>query len=99
MPNVPGQNQHVIRPGLFDFVRMIDGNMSSGQEAPLLVGASIDGIVDEIGPDAAVIEERVSFGRRPVADDRLPLLSCGNQELENCSLSLLGSFVKRALGF
>ena len=61
MPNVPGQNQHVIRPGLFDFVRMIDGNMSSGQEAPLLVGASIDGIVDEIGPDAAVIEERVSF--------------------------------------
>ena len=41
-----------------------------GQEVALLVRVAVDGVVEEVGADAAVVEQRVALGRRAVADDR-----------------------------
>ena len=45
--------------------------MGARQELALLVGVAVHGVVEEIGADAAIIEQRVALARRAVAGDRL----------------------------
>ena len=46
-----------------------DGNTRSWKEMALFVRTTIDCVVDQILTDAAIIEQRVSFGRRPITDN------------------------------
>ena len=70
---VPRQDQDVVRPGLRDALRGIDRDVGAGQEPPVLVRIAVDGVVEEIGPDAAVVQQGVALPGRAVADDLLAL--------------------------
>jgi hypothetical protein len=65
---VPGQDEHVVRPGIADLIRRENGNMRARRVFALLVRVAIDRVVDEIGTDAAIVEQRIAFARRAVAD-------------------------------
>src|SRR5436309_2988923 len=59
------------------------------REEAVFVRVAIDGVVEEIGPDAAVVEECVALSRSSVADDLLPLATKIDEELEQGALRLL----------
>src|SRR5579872_1999995 len=52
---VPGQNQHVVRLRLPDSVRRKNGNVRTRKELVMLIRIEVDGIVQKIRPDPAVI--------------------------------------------
>src|SRR6476620_10247966 len=70
---VPGQNQHVIGTRLPDPIRRKDRDVRACKELSMLVRIPIDRVVEKIGPDAAVIQQRIAFAWRSVASHRLPL--------------------------
>src|SRR5438874_3729975 len=51
---VPWQYQDVVRPVLRDPVRVVDRDVRTRKELPLLVRAAVDGVTHQIRPDAAV---------------------------------------------
>ena len=55
----------------------------------MLVGIAVDRVVEEVGSDAAVVEQRVALPRRAVADDLLAVAAQRDQELEKSVLRLL----------
>ncbi len=52
-------------------VGCVDWNAAAGEEAALFIGVTVDGVVEKIAADAAVVEQRVSFAGRAVAGDGL----------------------------
>ena len=65
-------------------LRRADRDVRAGQEVALLVRVAVDRVVEEVGADAAVVEQRVALGRRAVADDRAcPARLSVDQELED----------------
>ena len=62
--------------------------MGSGQELPLLVGVPIDRVVDEVGADSTVVEQRVAFSRGSVACDGLALALGLDEELQELPFGL-----------
>ena len=60
-----------------------------GQEPALLVRVAVDRVVEQVGADPAVVEQRVALARRAVAGDALALAPLGDQELEQAPLGLL----------
>ena len=52
-----------------------------GVNLPCLYGLRVHRVVEEVGADAAVVEQRVALAGRAVADDRLALLLRVDQEL------------------
>ena len=63
--------------------------MGPGQEQALLVRVAVDREVEEVGADAAVVEERVALSGRAVAGDPLAGSLQPDQELEDAALGLL----------
>ena len=64
---VPGQDHDHVRPRLRDPLGRMDRDVRPGRVLALLVRVPVDGVVEEVRPDAAVVEERVALARRPVA--------------------------------
>ena len=50
----------------------MDGDVHARREAAVLVGIAIDREVQEIGADAAVVEQRVALAGAPYPQMRLP---------------------------
>ncbi len=53
---------------------------------PVLVRVPVDGVVEEVGPDPAVVEEGVALTRSAVAGDVLPVATQTDQQLEQLPL-------------
>src|SRR5438270_2482873 len=70
LPQIPRQNQNVIRPGRSDHIRMVNRDVSARKKMALLMWADIRGVIEEILADSAIVKERVAFGGSPVADHR-----------------------------
>ena len=68
---VPGQDHDRVRPRLGDALRRVDRDVRSRREPAVLVRVAVDGVVEEVGADAAVVEQRVALAGRAVADDLL----------------------------
>src|SRR5688572_11026399 len=83
---IPGKDQEVIRFCGCDYVGMVDWNVRPGQIMALLMRASIDGIIDEVRSHAAIIQQRVSFGGRTIADDGFSLILGLYQEFDQSAL-------------
>ena len=84
---VPGQDQDVVGLGLVDGLDRLDRDVRARREAAVLVGVAVDGEVEEVGADAAVVEQRVALARRAVAArSRLPCSLRGDQEREQLAL-------------
>ena len=86
---IPGQDQHVVRPCFLDLFGVEDRNVRSWQELALLVRAAVHGVVEEVGADAAVIEQGVPLARGAVTGDRLPFALGLDEEGQQLALRLL----------
>ena len=60
-----------------------------GREEAVLVRVAVDRVVEQVGADPAVVEQRVALARGAVADDLLALAAEPDQELEQRPLRLL----------
>src|SRR5687768_5998459 len=67
---------------------MINGNVRPGQKMTLLMGASINGVIDKVGADPAVIEQGIALRRSPVTDDGSSLVLCRDQEVQKFALRM-----------
>ncbi len=70
---IPRQDKHIVGLCLPDHVRMVNGDMCAGEILPLLVCVLVHGVVDEIRPNPAVVEQRVALARGAIAGDGFTL--------------------------
>src|SRR5579884_1685579 len=91
---VPGEDEDVVGPGLVEPRRGEDGDVRPRQELAVLVRVAVDGEVDEVGANAAVVEERVPLPRRPVAGDALPRALGGDEDVEQLALRLADALLE-----
>ena len=68
---------------------MFDRNPAPGQKAILLVRTPVDGIVQKICSNPAVIQKRVSLGRRTVSDNSFPFILETDQGLQQIAFHFL----------
>src|SRR4029450_7592347 len=66
---VPRQNENIVRTGLTNPFRWKDRNMRPREKLEVLVRVAIDGVVDEVCTNAAVVEQRVALSWRPISYD------------------------------
>src|ERR1044071_8917493 len=92
---IPGQDEDVIGFRFKDFSGSEDRNMSAREELALLVRVAIDGVVEEIGADTAIIEQSVTFSGSAIARDAFALASGIDEELEEAALRFLHFFIER----
>ena len=86
---VPGQDHDHVGPRLGDPLGRVDRDVRPRRVLALLVRVPVDRVVEEVRPDAAVVEQRVALAGRAVADDLLALAPQPDQELEQRALRLL----------
>ena len=67
----------------------MDRDVGSRQELALLVRVPVDGEVDEVRPDAAVVEQGVPLARGAIAGDGRALALQPDKEIEDAALGLL----------
>src|SRR5260370_2232191 len=85
---IPRQDQQIIRPCTLDLIRWINGNVCPRQELAVLMGIAVDGIVDEVGADGAIIQQGVALARSTISGNLL-----------STALGLDKKFEQFALGF
>src|SRR5689334_25034541 len=76
---VPRKNDHVVRSGLANPVRMVDRNAAARQETALFIGASVDGVFDQVFANATVMQQGCALSRRAIARNFLAL-PCGTEQ-------------------
>ena len=70
---IPRKDDHVIRFRLPDPIRVIDRDMTTRQEPPLLVRTAIHGEFDQVFADPAVVEQCSALAGCTVAGNFLAL--------------------------
>src|SRR5215212_224096 len=65
---VPRQHEDIVGAIDRDSVRVVDRNVRTRKEPALLVWTAVDRVRDQVRPDAAVVEQRVSLARSAVPD-------------------------------
>src|SRR5215210_26868 len=88
-PQVPGQDEDVVGPRLGEALGRLDRDVGAGQPHPLLIWIAVDGVLEKVGADPAVVEERVALSGGAVARDDLALSARADEELEEVSLERL----------
>src|SRR5438132_4752700 len=91
---VPRQDQQVVGPRCAYLFGREDRDVRTRKELALLVGAPVYGVSQKIGPNAAVVQQRVAFARSAVPDDGAALPLRLDQELEQATLGLLYARLK-----
>src|SRR5262245_46866480 len=66
---IPRQDQHVVRARLLDPLRRKDRDVRAGKKPVVLVRVPVDRVLEEVGADAAVVEQRIALAGRTVAGD------------------------------
>src|SRR5262245_42816237 len=95
---VPGQNENIVRLCLLDTLRREDGNVRTRRIAALLVRTAIDCVIEKIGTNAAVVEQRVPLPWRTVTRDRLAGTPCLDQKCEYRALGFFHLLSKPRIG-
>src|ERR1700759_2037735 len=88
LPQVPGQDEDVVGPGLGETLRRVDRYMGTGEVPALLHRRAVHRVGEKIRPDAAVVEQRVALARSAVAGHGPALTRRGEQEVEQVALDL-----------
>src|SRR3569623_253913 len=86
---IPRKYQNVVGTDFANRIRMANRDLGAGEILPLIVRASVDGEVEEIRANPAVVQQGVSFARRSVADDAFAGPLRFDLELEQIALWLL----------
>src|SRR4029078_9877453 len=96
---IPRQDEDVVGLGDRDSVKRQDRDVHSRSETPVLVGIAVDGKVEEVGADSAVVEQCVALARCSVSANRLAGVFGLDQKREQLSLSSLHLIAKGLIGF
>ena len=59
VPDVPGEDEDVVGLAVGDGFRREDRDVRAGEVAALFVRAAVDGEFEQVGPNAAEVQERV----------------------------------------
>src|SRR5208282_1127323 len=94
---IPRQDENVVGPRRAQLFGRKNRDVGARQESSVLVRIAIHCEIHKIRADAAVIQERISFSRSPVADDFLAVSLRMNQELEQLTLRFLNIFFKSCI--
>src|SRR5206468_12285172 len=82
-------NQQIIRSWKVDLNRRINGDVRSGQELAVLMGIAVDGIVDEVGANGAIVQQGVALARRTISGNFLSTALGLEKEFEQFALGFL----------
>ena len=63
--------------------------LRAGRKPSVLIRVAVDGVVEKVGPDAAVVQQRVAFAGRAVPDHGLAVVLAPDEELQQVPLRLL----------
>src|SRR4051812_43629804 len=85
---IPWQNENVIGLRFKDLAGSEDRNVSAGKELALFVWIAVDGVIEEIGADAAIVEQSVSFSGSAIAGDAFALAFGIDKEVEQAAFGL-----------
>ena len=77
---VPGQCQHNVGSVLVDLGRIVDRNACPRREPTVLVRIAVDGVLEQIAADTAVVEQRVALAGCSIPNDSLALGATVEQE-------------------
>src|SRR5262245_36190236 len=66
---IPRQNQHIVGTSFADLLRWENWDMGTWQELAMFVWIAVHRVVEEIGADAAIVEQRISLAWCAVASD------------------------------
>src|SRR5450755_3183186 len=94
---VPGQDQQIIRPGLTNPFRRINGNMRARSELTVLVRIAVHRVVDKIRSHSAVVQQRIAFAGSAVSNNGFALPLGLDQALQKLALGVLDLFRERAI--
>ena len=76
----------------------MDRDVHARREAAVLVGIAVDGELEEVGTDAAIVQERVALARRAIAADGLAVALRLDQERQELALGALDLLGKGGIG-
>ena len=79
-PQVPREDEDVVRFVGGYLLGRQDRDAGARGEPAVLVGVAVDRVREQVGPDAAVVEQGVALARGAVADDRLAALGRLDEE-------------------
>src|SRR5437899_1364118 len=71
---VPRQNEDVVGPGLVDRLHRQDRDMHSRRELAMLMGIAIDGEIEKVRSDPAIVKKRIALAWRTISADPFTLL-------------------------
>ena len=94
---VPGQDQDVVGAVLLERLGVLDRDVRAREELALLVRVAVDRVLEEVGADAAEVQERVALPGRAVAGDALALAAARDEELEQAPFGLVDLGGERAV--
>src|SRR5437773_275941 len=66
LPQVPRQDEDVVGPGLREPLGRVDRDVRARKELTLLDRAPVNGVLEQVRPDAAVVQQRVALARGAV---------------------------------
>ena len=76
----------------------MDGDVGPRGEAAVLVGVAVDRVVEEVGADAAVVQQGVALAGGAVAGDARPLALGRDQEVQQLALGLGDPLAEAGVG-
>ena len=82
---VPRQCEDDVGPVLVDLGGLVDRNACARRESTVLVRVAVDGVLEQVGADSAVVEQGVALAGCAVADDSLALGAAVEQESQQSS--------------
>src|SRR6185369_8874059 len=95
---VPRQNEDVVGLGRVDRIHGQDRNMHPRRELAVLVRIAIDGEIEEVGSNPAIVEERIALAGSSISADSLAGLLDPDQERQEAALGLSYLVRKRSVG-
>ena len=79
---IPREYEHVIWAYLVQFFGRIDGDMCARQELSVLIRISIDDELEQVLTDFAIVQKRIAFSGRPVADNSFCIAAGSSEKVD-----------------
>src|ERR1700691_885565 len=88
LAQVPRKDKHIVRLRLGQALGRENRNVGTGQVLPLLHGTAVNGVLEEVLPDTAVVEQRISLAGRAVSGHRPSFPRRAKKKTEEVALDL-----------
>src|ERR1700733_2940655 len=97
VPQVPRQNEDVVRPSLLYFLGSQDRDSCSRQKMTLFVHVAVDRIFNEVPPDSTIVQQGVAFCRSTIGRNRFSAFHEPDQQTKQRSLHMADALSKRLI--